>query len=456
LEGLEISEVRLSDVLIDNDPKRIDSEYFRKKYLIEDKNRNQFQNLLLGNLSFITDGQHGYHEVDENSNIRQLTAKNAKGFFANDIDADRIAKWVDDNNKRSSLETNDLILSTRGTVGACAIVGYEVLPANIDQDVARIKITKDLVKHTVLATYINSKFGQDWIIRNQTGMVQQGIALWRVRQMPIPIFVDNFQNKIDNIVIDSKQKKQQSQYLYRQAEDLLLNAIDLQNFKSSVKRTIIKSYKKSFLATGRLDAEYYQPKYEEIENKIKKNKEGYSYIYKLFKLNNTNIIYSEKQYNYIEIGDINIGDGSYVFNLTNVDELPANAKIMSKSGDLLISKVRPNRGAVSIINKYIPDLVVSGAFTVLEENSNYKKEVLFVLLRTTIYKEWLLKYNVGTSYPIIKDEDILNMPIPLIASKIQNQIVKLIKQSFSLRAESECLLDEAKNMVEKEIEGGKK
>jgi type I restriction enzyme S subunit len=59
---------------------------------------------------------------------------------------------------------------------------------------------------------------------------------------------------------------------------------------------------------------------------------------------------------------------------------------------------------------------------------------------------------VGTSYPVIKDEDILNLPIPLIDKEIQQQIAELIEKSFALRRESERLLEEAKEMVEKEIE----
>jgi len=80
---------------------------------------------------------------------------------------------------------------------------------------------------------------------------------------------------------------------------------------------------------------------------------------------------------------------------------------------------------------------------------------LQVLLRTQIYKEWLLKWNVGSSYPVIKDEDILNLPAPLLPPKIQEQIAELIQKSFALRAESKRLLEEAKKMVEKEIEQGK-
>ena len=37
-----------------------------------------------------------------------------------------------------------------------------------------------------------------------------------------------------------------------------------------------------------------------------------------------------------------------------------------------------------------------------------------MLLKTNIYKELLLKYNVGTQYPVIKDDDVLGLIIPII------------------------------------------
>ena len=125
-----------------------------------------------------------------------------------------------------------------------------------------------------------------------------------------------------------------------------------------------------------------------------------------------------------------------------------------KRGDLLISKVRPNRGAVSIIDFDDTDLIVSGAFTVLRENSKsaFSNEVLKVLLRTEIYRDWLLQFNVGTQYPVIRDEDILNLPIPLINPKTQSQISLLIQESFSLKSKSEKLLELAKKAVEMAIE----
>lgn len=137
--------------------------------------------------------------------------------------------------------------------------------------------------------------------------------------------------------------------------------------------------------------------------------------------------------------------------MVSKEELPDNAKRVLHTNDLLISKVRPYRGAVAIIDFDDERLIGSGAFTVLRENSTYKKEVLQILLRTQIYKDWLLKWNVGSSYPVIKDEDILNLPIPKIPNQVQNEIAAYVQKSISLRNEAKQLLECAKLKVEDAI-----
>jgi type I restriction enzyme S subunit len=97
-------------------------------------------------------------------------------------------------------------------------------------------------------------------------------------------------------------------------------------------------------------------------------------------------------------------------------------------------------------------VLVIGAFTVLQEKTGYKKEVLLLFLKTVFIKELLLRYNCGTSYPVIKDEDILNLKIPLIKPKVQTKIAEKITQSYQLRSESKELLELAKLKVEREIE----
>ena len=150
------------------------------------------------------------------------------------------------------------------------------------------------------------------------------------------------------------------------------------------------------------------------------------------------------------MGDINVFNVSYNNYCMHSDDLPDNAKIMTHAGDILVSSVRPNRGAVAILEE--DDFIVSGAFTVLRPNSDYLKEILQVLLRTPVYRDWLLKFNVGTSYPVIKDNDVMNLPIPLLEGNIQKEISVKVQESFRLRKKAKRLLDKAIKAVETAIE----
>ncbi|MDR2803235.1 MAG: restriction endonuclease subunit S [Treponema sp.] len=350
------------------------------------------------------------------------------------------------------LQDNDIVIPRVGTLGNAGVVAKDYLPITANQNLVVVRLKE--YKPYYVSTILSSKIGKLQIDRLSTGNVQQWLNNKNIGNLVIPDASNDFQYTITNKVLSALKTRKQSQSLYREAEALLLKTIGLHDFHPTRENKNIKTFKESFLATGRLDAEYYQPKYEEIENIIRSYPNGYSLIKEKFKQNKQTIDYSKKQYYYTEIGDVNIGDGSFVYNLINRDDLPDNAKIKSEKNDVLISKVRPNRGAVVIIDEDIQDFVVSGAFTVLKEYDNYKKETLFVLLKTDVYKEWLLKYNVGTSYPVIKDNDILNLPIPLIDIPVQRRIAALIKESFALRGESGRLLNEAKELVEREIEKG--
>ena len=181
-------------------------------------------------------------------------------------------------------------------------------------------------------------------------------------------------------------------------------------------------------------------------------KRGYTFVKNEFEPVKEKCTRNQEAYNYVEIGDVDVGTGSVSFNVICTENLPDNAKILTRAGDLLVSTVRPNRGAVAILES--DNLLVSGAFTVLRESGDYPKEVLQVLLRTSMYRDWLLRFNVGTSYPVIKDEDVLNMPISMLEDDVKQYIVNNVNEAASLRRQSKQLLEYAKQAVEIAIEQG--
>jgi len=201
----------------------------------------------------------------------------------------------------------------------------------------------------------------------------------------------------------------------------------------------------------RIDAEYFQPKYEEIESAIKSYSGGYALIKDEFKQNKSTFRVNDyKQYRYVEIGSINVSNGEITPNEVLGSELPVNAKRALNKNDVIVSKVRTYRGAITIVED--DGYVGSGAFTVLKENGRINKETLLAFLHSKPLLAWSLKPNTGTSYPVIVDDDILNLPIPLLPEKMQIKIQKNVIRSFELRKQSKHLIECAKLAVDIAIE----
>jgi type I restriction enzyme, S subunit len=255
------------------------------------------------------------------------------------------------------------------------------------------------------APYLSGKYGQHQLRQRITGAVPLSIDKESTKSVLVPLFSEKFQNKVGEIVSLHFEyigifKKQ-----YKEIPKILLSELGLTNWQAKHKLSFIKNYSDTEKAE-RIDAEYYQPKYEEIEKAIKSYPCGYSFIKDEFKQNKITFkIDNAKQYKYVEIGSVNVGNGEITQNEVLGSELPANAKRVLKKGDVIVSKVRTYRGAITIVEE--DGYVGSGAFTVLRENGCINKETLLAFLHSKPLLAWSLKPNTGTSYPVIIDDDIL-------------------------------------------------
>ena len=272
---------------------------------------------------------------------------------------------------------------------------------------------------------------------------------------------------------------QQFQSLYCKAEDLLLEALGLRGtiptcrtnaslsdgslLSSETTPTTtnhsIKNFSESFLATGRLDAEYYQPKYEEMENLIKK-KIPFDIVENICSHINYGTVptspYTENGEGTPYIKGMNLNNLQITGTLDkiiNTNDLPD--KFYTKEGDIVISQMG-TVGDVGVISKKEENFLFA-SFTIrirIKDKDKEKYNPYYVgLYIQNIAKEWYLLRNIAqasvrqnTDLPTIK-----NMYIPFIDEKIQQEIADLIQASFSLRSESECLLEEAKEIVEREV-----
>lgn len=456
LEGLEISEVMLSEAISITGDRRLDSEYYLKKYVHLDNVLKQKETIPFKDYcNFIKKGIFDLSPENYQTSgipfIRTSEIKNPQIDFSTTVFIDTKTHRE---NCKTSLKSRDLVFTKIGAyIGDVAMLPSNYSDYNFSQNVAGASL-KNKINGPYLLAFFLSELGKSQILRSLMLSGQGKLELDDIRNYKIPTVSDVFKQQMSEIFNQIELTQIQSKKLYSEAEKILLSELGLKDWQPNNNPVNIKQLKESFWASGRLDAEYYQSKYDEIEEKIKSYSCEFDLVRNLFSQNTDVCDYSEPAYNYIEIGDINIGDGSANYNLVSTENLPDNAKRVLHKNDVLVSKVRPYRGAVSIVDFDDEKLIGSGAFTVLHEKTSYKKEVLQILLRTQIYKDWLLKWNVGSSYPVIKDEDIMNLPIPLFPNTVQTEIAEYVQKSMSLRGEAKKLLDQAKRMVEKEIEEG--
>lgn len=146
---------------------------------------------------------------------------------------------------------------------------------------------------------------------------------------------------------------------------------------------------------------------------------------------------------YLEIGDINIIDKSY-----SLKRKPSVAGCKKAyEGNIVISTVRPTRGAVSFIEK---ELSVSSAFVVLESNELLLNKYLYFLLAfNKRFLAFLGDKEKGSTYPTVSETDILSFKIPTPTLAFQTHKVELMEKreniikstSNSIRSLSTNLFD---------------
>jgi type I restriction enzyme M protein len=452
MSGLEAVEVKKSKL---ERTMRVDSEFYSKENLRIDAVLNKLTKNSVVDLFCVSDGNHmAIADEFSDDGIRYYRGQDISNFFIEDATPIHITENTYNTPImiRSHLQKGDVLLSIVGTIGKTALV-YTEKKQTCSCKLAILR-PRNSGTSEIGAVFLACKYGQNQIQKFIRGAVQMGFLLEDMNQIHIPNFSDDLCDNIAKTIGKMHNLRQKSISRYAAAETRLLSALGLQNFNPAPGAIAEKSFSESFGASGRLDAEYYQLKYEQYEYAIKSNTGGVTTVFENFTLVTNKCDRRKESYPYIEIGDINVGNGSYNYNIIETPDLPDNAKISVNPSDLIVSKVRPYRGAVAIIDDYVDDLVVSSAFCVLRPKSNYNINVLATLFRTPVYRDWFLKWNVGSSYPVIKDEDVLNMSIPILSLDVQSAISKEVQNSSALRRQSEQLLDAAKRAVEIAIEEG--
>lgn len=288
LKGLEITEVKWSYVKSQSDVVRFDSYYYSKEFLSDEdiiahQSNKSLKELNADLLSFGAYSLNNFVEYKDSGIpfIRGVNMKDGVLDFSDTLYIDETAHkllW------KSEVKPNTILLSMSGTIGdvAIAMPDYKY-PMNSNQDIAKITL-KDGLNPFYLYAFLRSKYGQNFLKREARGSVQQHVFLSQMENIRVPLLTDDFQQKIESLVKSAHAKLAESKSLYAQAEDTLLSELGLKDWQPKNESVSVKKFS-DFTASNRLDAEYYEKKYDEIENAIKTYKGGCNIVSNLFSQN---------------------------------------------------------------------------------------------------------------------------------------------------------------------------
>ncbi len=116
---------------------------------------------------------------------------------------------------RSQLQENDVLMTITGRVGNAAVVTADILPANINQHIVRLRVTADDVDPQYLSVYLNSSIGLAISNRGVTGGTRIALDYGTIRAITIPVPPPELQAAI---VTEARRRREGAHRLRAEAE----------------------------------------------------------------------------------------------------------------------------------------------------------------------------------------------------------------------------------------------
>lgn len=212
-----------------------------------------------------------------------------------------------------------------------------------------------------------------------------------------------------------------------------------------------KRLSQSFRVSGRLDAEYYQPKYDYLDDQLSAipTKRLGEVVAIRKSIEPGSEAYRDKGVPFVRVSDLSkFGLDSPSIRL---DREAFSTAPRPKKDTILLSK----DGSVGIAYKVDEeaDIITSGAILHLSvKDKDVLSDYLTLLLNSPIVKMQAERDAGGSIIQHWKPSEIAEVVIPILPSHVQRKLSDCVSKSFALRRESKALLDEAKLMVERAIE----
>lgn len=460
MDGLEISEVNFSSIDLGD---RYDAEYFTKEYLDIEQRLEMVATKKIGELSTAVASAFypaatQLYSIGDTAFVRCVDCIEFPIITRDQDDLfEKIPYAFGKENKGISfLKKGEIVITKVGTPCYASII----------DDYKEVALSRTVLGLTnihgideyYLMIFLRCKYGFEQLYRQRELTIQYQLTLPRVKSVDVFCPSKSFQKLIRKMCLRHREMSTESMVTYEKAKNLLIErlGIDVKYFDKTV---AVKSYADSFLKSGRLDAEYYQPKFDVLFDTIKKfsHKQlgGDSGIVSIKKsIEPGSEAYKSEGLPFVRVSNVSkygITPPEIHLSPDVVENVEA---LFPKKDTILFSK----DGSVGIAYKLESNenIITSGALLhlIVKNTNEVLPDYLTLVLNSPVVQLQAERDTNGAIIQHWKPSEIENAIIPVLDMSNQKELAEMVQKSFALRRQSRQLIDYAKQAVEMAIEQG--
>jgi restriction endonuclease S subunit len=168
-------------------------------------------------------------------------------------------------------------------------------------------------------------------------------------------------------------------------------------------------------------------------------------------------LFGDSNFVYIDITSVENGTGKISYeNVLSTKEAPSRARRFIQENDVLLSTVRPNLKAFTILKNLPSKVIASTGFAVLRTRDSILPEFLYQVIKNDNSVNQMISMMGKGAYPSINQSDVASIKIPLPPLEVQHEIVAEIEGYQRIIDGARMVVENWKPNIELELEEARK
>jgi type I restriction enzyme S subunit len=127
-------------------------------------------------------------------------------------------------------------------------------------------------------------------------------------------------------------------------------------------------------------------------------------------------------------------------------DAPSRARRVVRSGDTIVSTVRPYLRSFAFIDEALPNLVASTGFAVLSPNPGVEPRFLYQTVLTAQFVDFLSGRMKGSNYPAVNASDVADAPLLLPPLAEQKKIAEILGSLDEAIQATQAVIDQTRKV----------